>query len=85
MDIKTGQYTEDQVLSLAKKAYCEGIATFDIEPDKCALIVIDMQDEFVKPGWSPFRVPAATKQVPKIKQIIEKCRNAKIPVIYTVM
>ncbi|MCG6534860.1 MAG: cysteine hydrolase, partial [Syntrophales bacterium LBB04] len=33
----------------------------------------------------PFWVPAATKQVPKIKQIIERCRNAKIPVIYTVM
>jgi len=79
-----GTFTEKQVLSLARKAYCEGMATFPIIPELCALLVIDMQDEFVKPKWAPCWVPEATRQVPKIKNLIKHCRNMKIPVIYTV-
>ncbi|MHA1905511.1 MAG: cysteine hydrolase family protein [Candidatus Thorarchaeota archaeon] len=57
---------------------------FEIVPEKCALLVIDMQDEFVKPHWSPDWVPEATRQVPRIKKLIEQCRSKGIPVIYTV-
>jgi isochorismate hydrolase len=48
-----GAYTEEQVLDLARRAYKEGSVSFDIKPEKCALLVIDMQDEFVKPQWTP--------------------------------
>jgi len=82
--MKIGEFTEEQVLHLARKAYNEGEAHFEIIPEKCALLVIDMQDEFVKPHWSPDWVPAATKQVPRIKKLIEHCRHLKIPVIFTV-
>ena len=82
--LKTGHFTEEDVLNLARKAYNEGNAKFDIVPDACALLVIDMQDEFVKPHWSPDWVPEATKQVPRIKKLIEHCRKKNIPVIYTV-
>ena len=78
------KFTEEQLLSLARNAYRKGIASFKIVPDACALIVIDMQDEFVKPGWTPFWVPEATRQVHKIKQLIEHCRKVNVPVIYTV-
>lgn len=84
MKVPSGQFTEEQVLSLARKAYREGIATFEIIPTACALIVIDMQDEFVKPGWTPFWMPEATRQVSKIKRLIEHCRKTKVPVICTV-
>ncbi len=82
--MREGEYTERQVLDLARKAYEEGDAGFDIVPEKCALLVIDMQDEFVKPHWTPDWVPAATRQVPHIKRLIEHCRAKKIPVIFTV-
>ncbi|MHA2365234.1 MAG: cysteine hydrolase family protein [Candidatus Hodarchaeales archaeon] len=82
--MQIGKFTEQDVLNLAKKAYNEGKAQFDIVPDKCALLVIDMQDEFVKPHWSPDWVPEATKQVPRIKKLIKNCRRKIIPVIYTV-
>jgi nicotinamidase-related amidase len=82
--LKTGNFTEDDVLNLARKAYSEGNAKFEIVPEACALLVIDMQDEFVKPHWSPDWVPDATKQVPRIKRLIEHCRSKNIPVIYTV-
>jgi nicotinamidase-related amidase len=76
-------YTEEQLLDLVRKAYREGDARFDIVPDKCALIVIDMQDEFVKPGWTLCWVPEATRQVPRIRGLVDACRQAKVPVIWT--
>ena len=82
--MKIGEFSEQDVLNLARKAYNEGDATFKIVPEKCALLVIDMQDEFVKPHWAPDWVPEATRQVPRIKQLIDHCRSNKIPVIYTV-
>jgi len=79
-----GAYTEEQVLDLARRAYKEGSVSFDIEPEKCALLVIDMQDEFVKPQWTPDLIPEATRKVPLIKKLIEHCREKRIPVIFTV-
>lgn len=82
--MKIGEFTEKDVLALARRAYNEGSADFEIDPQKCALLVIDMQDEFVKPHWSPDWVPEATRQVPRVKKVIEHCRKKDIPVIYTV-
>lgn len=79
-----GRYTEEQVLDLARRAYNEGNANFDVVPEKCVLLVIDMQDEFVKPCWTPDWVPEATRQVPRIKKLVEHCRKKGIPVIFTV-
>jgi nicotinamidase-related amidase len=82
--MKPLEYSEKYVLELAKKSYEDGEVKFDINAEKCALLVIDMQDEFVKPYWSPYWVPEATRRVPQIKRLIEHCRNRKIPVIFTV-
>jgi len=82
--MNVGTFTERQVLDLAKQAYEGGTAKFDIIPEKCALLVIDMQDEFVKPHWTHYWVPEATRQVPCIKRLVEHCREKKIPVIFTV-
>ena len=82
--MKIGEFTEEFLLQLARKAYTQGDAQFEIKPENCALLVIDMQDEFVKPHWSPDWVPEATRQVPRIMILIEHCRSKNIPVIYTV-
>lgn len=82
--MKAGEFSEEQVLSLAQKAYNEGNANFKIIKENCVLLVIDMQEEFVSPHLTPFWIPEATRQVPKIKILIKFCRNNKIPVIYTV-
>lgn len=77
------RYTEEIVLKAARDAYKNGDVKFDIKTDKCALIVIDMQDEFVKPEWTSSWIPEATRQVTEIKRLIEYCRSKNIPVIYT--
>lgn len=77
------QFSEQEVLALAQAAYEQDSADFPIIVQKCALIVIDMQDEFVKPHASPYWVPESTRIIPKVKGLIEKCRQLAIPVIYT--
>ncbi len=78
------RYSEDLIIKTALEAYTNGAANIKLEKEKCALLVIDMQDEFVKPGWAPTWIPEATRQVFKIKKMIKKCRDNNIPVIYTV-
>lgn len=82
--MKIGEFKEKRVLDLAKKSYEKGDVKFDVSTNKCALLVIDMQDEFVRPNWSPYWVPEATRQVPHIKKLITHCRKKNIPVIFTV-
>lgn len=81
--LEPGKFSEEYVRELARRAYEQGIASFDIVREKCALLVIDMQDECVRPYWTPFWVPESTRQVPKIKRLIGLCRQNAIPVIYT--
>jgi nicotinamidase-related amidase len=81
---REGEFTEEQVLNFAKNAYGHGDANFQIIPEKCALLVIDMQNEFIQPNWTQDWVPDGTRKVPKIKRMIQHCREKNIPVIYTV-
>lgn len=77
-------YTEEIILRHALEAYHHGKAGFHVELARCALLVIDMQDEFVKPGWTSSWIPETTRQVGKIKDVIAFCREKNVPVIYTV-
>jgi nicotinamidase-related amidase len=77
-------YSEDQVRDLARRAYLGGTASFAFERSQTALLVVDMQDEFVRPGWTPFWVPEATRLVPRLRELIERCRALGVPVLWTV-
>jgi nicotinamidase-related amidase len=79
---KGGGFSERDVSRLASKAYSEN-PVFEFRPEKTALLVIDMQDEFVKPHWTPFWVPAATRIVRRMKGLVDYCRSRNIPVIFT--
>jgi nicotinamidase-related amidase len=75
-------FSGQDVLRLAKAAYSEN-ASFEVRPEKSALLVIDMQDEFVKPHWTPFWVPEATRRVKCIGRLVDCCRDRKVSVIFT--
>ena len=53
-----------------------------IEPSKTALIVVDMQNDFVAPG-APMQSPAGLAMVPQLQRALACCRASGIPVIYT--
>jgi len=53
-----------------------------IDRERTALLVIDMQNDFVKEG-AILEVPGIRSQIPKIRRLIETCRDLGVPVIYT--
>ncbi|KOG13818.1 hydrolase [Streptomyces viridochromogenes] len=77
-------YTEEWVTARARDAYEHGRASFAVRPERTALLVIDMQDEFVRPGWSPYWVPAATRMAPRLRRLVQACRAVSVPVIWTI-
>jgi ureidoacrylate peracid hydrolase len=54
-----------------------------INPKTTALLVIDMQNDFVREG-AIMEVPYTRKQIPAIKAVIDAAREKAMPVIYTV-
>jgi len=75
-------FSKREVLTLAQAAY-SGNPLFAVDPKKTALLVIDMQDEFVKPHWTPFWVPDATRIAKRVRRLVDYCRSKKIPIIFT--
>jgi ureidoacrylate peracid hydrolase len=53
-----------------------------VDPKATALLVIDMENDFVRPG-APFEVKAALEILPKLKKLIAFCRRTGIKIIYT--
>ena len=48
----------------------------------CALIVIDLQNDFVRQG-APMEVPDARTSLPDVRILIDTARTHNIPIIYT--
>lgn len=55
---------------------------FEINPARCALIVIDMQNAFVAEG-APFETPGARQMIPRLESIIRKARELRMPIVWT--
>jgi nicotinamidase-related amidase len=53
-----------------------------LNPRSSALIVVDMQVDFVSPRGK-LVVPEARKTIPAIRSLIAKARKARVPVIFT--
>jgi len=53
-----------------------------IDPKKSAMIVVDMQNDFVASG-AAMETPAARQIVPKLAEALRICREAGIKVVYT--
>jgi ureidoacrylate peracid hydrolase len=53
-----------------------------IDPRRTALIVVDMENDFVAPG-APLETPAGRTMLPTLKRALTFCREQGIRVIYT--
>ena len=53
-----------------------------IDPKKTAMIVVDMQNDFVATG-AAMETPAARAVVPKVVEALNFCRDAQVKVVYT--
>ncbi len=80
---RLGAYTEEDVLRLAHEAYEHGVPNRPFDLSRAALLVIDMQAEFVERGWAASWVPEATRLIPRLARVLEAARAAGLPVIHT--
>lgn len=55
---------------------------FPLEPERQALLVVDMQNDFVRPG-APQEVPDARVTIPVIANLLRAFRAAGRPVVFT--
>jgi nicotinamidase-related amidase len=51
---------------------------------KTALLIVDMQNDFIHFKNSPVYVLSAKKVIPKIVKLLTACRKKKIPIIHTI-
>jgi nicotinamidase-related amidase len=54
---------------------------YKMEIDKTAVVVVDMQNDFVREG-APMSLPSCREAIPNAKRIIEACRKEDMPIIY---
>lgn len=80
---RIGHYSEDEVLRLAREAYRHGDPACPFDLRRAALLVIDMQVEFVQPHLAACWVPSATQMIPRLRRLLDMARTAGIPVIHT--
>ncbi len=61
----------------------ENIIPWRIRRARCVLLVIDMQNDFVKPGGALCLSGGPMRALPQIQKLVGLCRKLEIPVIYT--
>lgn len=54
----------------------------ELPAGKTALVIVDMQNDFVKPDGALY-VPAARETVPRIQSLVERARERGIHIAYT--
>lgn len=59
-----------------------GYPVGSIAASRSAVLVIDMQNDFVAEG-APLEFPAGREIVPGIRQVVDRCRTAGMPIVYT--
>lgn len=74
---------EEEFIDFAEQDYnTDKHWAFEIKKEECALIVVDMQADFVDPTH-PMCVPEAYRMVPRMNSVIKTCREQGVPVIFT--
>lgn len=73
------QFVPGETVAVPEIAFKERV---ELPADKTALIIVDMQNDFVKEGGT-LVVPAAIETVPNIQRLLERARSAGVKVVFT--
>jgi len=74
-------WSDARLEALARRQYARGDAGFPLAQP--ALILIDMQEEFVESVGGPHRVPAAAARIPSMARLLAAFRERGLPVVHT--
>ena len=56
---------------------------FEVDPEKTALVVIDMQNDFIQEG-APYESSHGREMIDELNRLTATCRDRGIPVVFTV-
>lgn len=76
-------FTDAELEALAREQYWHGDAGFALAAGHTALLVIDMQEEYVTALGGPYRVPEAGRRVPAMARLLDAFRRGGLPVVHT--
>lgn len=74
---------EEDIYNEAQKEYYDKRQMWTIDPSRSILLVIDMQVDFCDPEKGRFWLPAASKMMPRMQQMLAFCRQHNIPIAFT--
>ncbi len=67
--------------------YPEMTSELDLSPERTALVVIDMQNDFLHPqgmfAAKGVDVSGAANLIPRVKEVVEACRKGSVRIVYT--
>ena len=73
------QYTPGELVEIPAIPFAENL---QLAADNSAVIVVDMQNDFVKPNGT-LVVPTAIESVAAIQQLLQRARSANVHIAYT--
>ncbi len=76
-------FCDERIATLVREQYTNGDAAFPLLAARTALLMIDMQEEFVSEAGGPYRVPEAAGRVPAMARLLCGFRHAGLPVVHT--
>lgn len=79
----TQALSDEAIEDLVREQYARGDAGFPLLRARAALVMIDMQEEFVSEASGPHRVPEAARRVPAMARLLAAFRGWNRPVIHT--
>lgn len=85
--MKNSQNKNERSIAERTEVWMDAIAPYNfrerqISPGQAALLIIDMQKFFLSPGNTAY-TPSGLEVLPNVKMLLEECRRAAIPVLYT--
>ncbi len=54
----------------------------ELDPESTALVVVDMENDYCKPGGKKYHPDGVDEVIPKLKRLLERCRDATTQVIF---
>lgn len=54
----------------------------ELNPQSSVLVIVDMENDFCKPGGKIYHPEGVDEVIPKLKNLLERCRNAGVQIIF---
>lgn len=79
----TPGWDDARLARLARAQYSIESAPLPLVPERTALLLIDMQEEFAGATGGPYRVPEAARRIPAMAALLQAFRARGLPVLHT--